>query len=112
MAVSVSTPPVGRQLDSAIKDDVPASEIRDDLARIATRRDELETLLEGTTEQPVLLHPNMATHYRAQVARPADVLNAEGNRAEAAALLRSLIERVVLTPTAQGSNPPVSAVSR
>ena len=90
------------RLIQAIKDGVPASEVRDDLARITARREELETLIEDTTEQPVLLHPNMAMHYRAQVARLADVLNAEENRAEAADLLRSLIERIELTPNAEG----------
>ena len=77
---------------------MPASEVKNDLARIAARREELEAMLEGTTEEPVLLHPNMAAHYRAQVARLAEALNAEENRAEAADLLRSLIERIELTP--------------
>ena len=47
-------------LIQAIKDGVPAAEVKDDLARIAARREELETLLAGTKEEPVLLHPNMA----------------------------------------------------
>ena len=86
----------------AIKDGVPASEIKDDLARIVARREELEALLSGTKEEPVLLHPSMAAHYRAQVEGLAQALNAEANRAEAADLLRSLVERITLTPTAQG----------
>jgi site-specific DNA recombinase len=90
------------RLNQAIKDGVPASEVRDDLARIAARREELEALLDGTTEEPVLLHPNMAAHYRAQVARLAEALNAEENRAEAADLLRSLVDRIELTPNDQG----------
>ena len=57
------------RLIQAIKDGVPASEVKDDLARIAVRRESLEALLEGTTEEPVLLHPSMAAHYRTQVAR-------------------------------------------
>jgi len=36
----------------AIKDGVPASEVKDDLARIAARREELEALLAGTKEDP------------------------------------------------------------
>ena len=50
----------------------------------------------------MLLHPNMAGHYRAQVARLAEALGAEENRAEAADILRSLIERITLTPNAEG----------
>ena len=45
----------------AIKDGVPATEVKDDLARIVMRREELEALLAGTKEEPVLLHPNMAS---------------------------------------------------
>jgi site-specific DNA recombinase len=85
----------------AIKDGVPASEVKDDLARIATRREVLEALIDGTDEQPVLLHPNMAQHYRHQVARLADILSDEQNRAEAADLIRALVDRIELTPNAE-----------
>jgi len=90
------------KLIEAIKDGVPASEVKDDLARIAARREELEALLAGTKEEPVLLHPNMAQHYRAQVVRLAEALAAEQNRAEAADILRSLVDRITLTPNAEG----------
>jgi len=86
----------------AIKDGVPASEVKDDLAGIVMRREELETLLAGTKEEPVLLHPNMAAQYRKQVANLAQVLNREENRSEAAALLRSLVDRIELRPNQQG----------
>ena len=85
----------------AIKDGVPASEVKDDLAGIVMRREELETLLAGTKEEPVLLHPNMAAQYRKQVANLAQVLNREENRGEAAALLRSLVDRIELRPNQQ-----------
>ena len=78
---------------------MPAAEVKDDLARIAARRDELEVLLESNQVEPVLLHPGMAEHYRRQVAALADALNADANRAEAADILRGLIDRIVLTPT-------------
>lgn len=86
----------------AIKDGVPAAEVKDDLARITARREELEALLAGTKEEPVLLHPNMAAHYRNQVASLAQALNREENRAVAADLLRSLLDRIELTPNPQG----------
>ena len=72
--------------------------MKDDLARITARREELESLLAGTKEEPVLLHPGMAEHYRKQVAALADALTAEETRAEAADLLRALIDRIELTP--------------
>ena len=58
----------------------------------------MEASLAGTKDEPVLLHPNMAEHYRAQVANLARVLNREENRAEAADILRSLVDRIELTP--------------
>ena len=89
-------------LIQAIKDGVPASEIKDDLARLTARREELEALLDGTAKEPVLLHPNMAGYYRQQVADLTKALNAEENRAEAADLIRSLVDRITLTPNADG----------
>jgi site-specific DNA recombinase len=86
----------------AIKEGVPASEVKDDLARIMMRREELETLLAGTKEEPVLLHPNMAAEYRKQVVNLAHVLNREETRAEAADILRSLVDRIELRPNQQG----------
>ena len=50
----------------------------------------------------MLLHPNMAAHYRRQVANLAQVLNREENRAEAADILRSLVDRIELMPNQQG----------
>jgi len=89
-------------LIQAIKDGVPASEIKHDLARITARREELEALLDGTKEEPVLLHPNMAGHYRKQIARLTSALNDDENRTEAADLIRSLVDRITLTPNDQG----------
>jgi site-specific DNA recombinase len=89
-------------LIQAIKDGVPA-EIKDDLARIATRRDELEAQLATMDEQPVLLHPNMAGYYRDQVAALAEALNDEQSRAEAAEIIRSLVERIELSPNDEGA---------
>ena len=86
----------------AIKDGVPATEVKDDLARVVMRREELQTLLAGTKEEPVLLHPIMAAEYHRQVANLAQVLNQEENRPEAADILRSLVERIELRPNKQG----------
>jgi hypothetical protein len=86
----------------ALKDGIPASEVKGDLERIATRRAELEALVEGKEEQQVLVHPSMAGHYRQQVQKLTSVLNADENRAEAADLLRALIDRIELTPNAEG----------
>jgi len=89
-------------LIQAIKDGVPASEVKDDLARVAARREELQAMLDGTKEEQVLLHPQMADHYRKQVAKLTAVLNDDENRAEAADIIRSLVERIELTPNGDG----------
>ena len=87
------------RLIQAIKDGIPASEVRDDLARIVSRREALEAELARQADPPpVLMHPTMAEVYRRKVADLAAALNAPEDRAEAADLLRSLIERIVLTP--------------
>jgi DNA invertase Pin-like site-specific DNA recombinase len=86
----------------AIKDGVPATEVKDDLAGLVKRREELEALLAGTKEEPVLLHPNMAAEYHKQVASLAQVLNREENRGEAADILRSLVDRIELKPNKPG----------
>jgi site-specific DNA recombinase len=56
----------------------------------------------------VLLHPNMAAHYRDQVANLTQALTAEENRAEAADLLRSLLDRIELTPVWQDGKETLS----
>lgn len=76
--------------------------MREDLARLTARREELQSLLAGRKEEPVRLHPGMAGHYRVQVANLVEVLNHEDNRAEAAEIFRSLVERITLTPNSDG----------
>ena len=76
--------------------------MKDDLTRIAARRDELQCLLAGSEEEPVLLHSSMGAYFREQVAKLTEVLNREENRAEAADALRSLVYRIELTPNDQG----------
>jgi site-specific DNA recombinase len=80
---------------------VPGHAVKDDFNRILARREELEALLTETKAEPVLLHPNVVAHYREQVAALNQALTSEENRAEAADLLRSLIDRIELTPNAE-----------
>jgi site-specific DNA recombinase len=50
----------------------------------------------------VVLHPNLAEVYRQKVARLEEALNKPDVRAEAAEILRSLIDRIVLRPRSEG----------
>ena len=53
----------------------------------------------GTEKSEPLIHPNLAELYRRKVADLADAIHAPENRDEAFEVIRSLIDRVVLTPT-------------
>jgi hypothetical protein len=89
----------GTGLFSSIKDGVPGSLVKDDLIRVSARQQELETLLATTEEPPpVLIHPSMAERYKQEVAALSEALADENYRSEAAELLRSLVEKVALTP--------------
>lgn len=86
----------------SIKDGVPATLIKDDLVRVSARCDELKQILDNTEDTPVLIHPRMADRYKKEVAALRAALNDEANRTEAAELLRSLVDKIVLTPKATG----------
>jgi len=59
---------------------------------------ELDELLETTFEAPTLFHPNMAGRYHGEVKALIASLNTEGQWAEAAELIRGLIDKIVLSP--------------
>ena len=56
------------------------------------------TLASSPKPEPVALHPGLAGIYAGKVSDLAEALNEEGTRAEAADLLRGLIEKVILQP--------------
>ncbi len=65
------------------------------------RRKELKEILENTEEEKVLLHPNLAQRYKEEVQNLVGSLNSGDRRMEAAEILRSLIEKITLTPNAE-----------
>ncbi len=69
----------------------------------AERIEELKVLIGDTDEVPVLLHPNMAHHYQKEVKALIASLNQQDHRQEAADLIRSLIQKIVLTPKEDNS---------
>ena len=52
--------------------------------------------------EPLRLHPNLAAVYRQKVMALEEALNDETDRAEAQAIIRALIDRVVLVPAEDG----------
>ena len=72
------------------------------LRSLQKRREELTHLMDATEEAPVLFHPNMAKHYHKEVRGLIESLNDPATRLEAGTILRSLVERIVLTPREDG----------
>jgi hypothetical protein len=78
----------------AIIDGVP-----DKMGQLEARKIELEAKLEDGEEETVLIHPEMGRYYRDQVAALSEALGDEDYRAEAVGIIRTLVDKVVLTPT-------------
>jgi site-specific DNA recombinase len=89
-----------KKLIQAITDGVPGATLKDQFIEREARKAELTTLLATAEDPPALLHPNMATHYREQVSHLHMALReeTEEKRLEAGEVLRSLVQRIVLTP--------------
>ena len=77
---------------------MPPERLKDRMQVLEDRRAELKHILENTEEAPVLFHPQMAQRYHEEVQRLIAAMNEEDHRAEAADLIRSLVDRIVLTP--------------
>ena len=88
------------KLIEAIKQGIPASEIKSEFTRIAKQRAQAEQLLHNQNKPPISLHPDMAQRYQMEVSALRDSLNNEENRHEASELIRTLIDKVVLVPDA------------
>ncbi|MEQ8694504.1 MAG: recombinase family protein [Gammaproteobacteria bacterium] len=99
---------IDRELDKlveAICEGIPAAKVKDKMWALENEKAELEGSLADTTEEPVLIHPNMAEVYRKQVTSLHASLNDENRRAEAVDIVRSLVEKIVLTPASvEGKN--------
>ena len=77
----------------------------DKMWALENEKAELEGSFAETAEEPVLIHPNMAEVYRKQVTELHASLNDEERRAEAVDIVRSLVEKIVLTPAlVEGKN--------
>jgi site-specific DNA recombinase len=86
------------KLLTAIKAGGPIQAIVDDMKRLEARKAELAGLLAEAEEPAPLLHPNMGEIYRRKVSALATALGNTETRLEAAELIRTLVERVILTP--------------
>jgi hypothetical protein len=92
------------KLLQAIKAGGPIESIVVDMQRLEARKKDLQQTLAEAVEPPPLLHPEMASFYRDQVAQLHEALHdeAEPARLRAAEAIRSLVDKIVLTPSADG----------
>ncbi|WP_156383976.1 zinc ribbon domain-containing protein [Methylobacterium sp. Leaf456] len=91
-----------RRIIEAVKEGYTSEAMKNEFNAFGERRKELTELLIEKNPEPVLLHPNMALRYRKEVTALVDALNHDERRDEAAELIRSLVERIVLTPDPNG----------
>ena len=92
---------IGREiakLIEALKNSGPAQAIVTEIQKLEARQAELESTLADAKRPAPLLHPNMARIYQQKLERLYETLEDEEARHEAATILRSLIDRVVLMP--------------
>jgi hypothetical protein len=90
-------------MQALLNETMPEKAIREQSHSLHARKQDLERVLADAVEPP-LLHPEMASFYRAQVAQLHEALHDDGApaRLRAAEAIRSLVDKIVLTPTADG----------
>jgi site-specific DNA recombinase len=87
----------------AIEDGLYQPSMKARMAELEAEKAALEERLASAPEPPkIRLHPNLAGLYREKVARLEQALADPEIEAEAAAIIRSQIERITLTPNAVG----------
>ncbi len=92
---------IERQLEKlldALLDDGDAKILVKRMKELEARQEVLETELSQADSPPPLLHPNMAGVYQRKIQDLHAALNSEDSKVEAAEILRTLIDAIVLTP--------------
>jgi site-specific DNA recombinase len=88
----------------AIEDGMYSPALTERMRGLETRKIEFASALTAQpAAAPIALHPNLAELYRCTVEELEIALNDESTKAEAAVIVRSLIDMVVLTPEAEAS---------
>ncbi|WP_220180998.1 hypothetical protein [Paracoccus versutus] len=87
-------------MDLYMRDAISIEAVKERGDKLRARKVELQDFLANADEPPPLLHPNMALQYRARVQQLYETLQGddEAQRIEAAEIIRSLVDRIVLTP--------------
>jgi len=86
---------------TAIEDGMYTPFLKERMKALETRKPEILPIMASAEAPPVVrLHHNASEVYRRKVAELELALNDDSIKAEAAEILRSLVDRIVLTPTA------------
>ena len=89
----------------AIEDGMYSPVLKERMQALEARKAEVTTTLNAAAEvAPIELHPNLAELYRRKVSELELALNDDSIKAEASDILRSLIDKVVLSPAADAPN--------
>ncbi|WP_375415562.1 recombinase family protein [uncultured Bradyrhizobium sp.] len=86
------------KLIDAITRGVDPLQVKDRINALSERQREIESRLARTEPAPVLIHPSMAHRYHVSVQNLIESLNEPEQRETSAALIRKLVEKIVLTP--------------
>ena len=87
-----------KRIVQAVMDGFATDDLKRESNAIVEREIELQGLIAGQQEAPVLLHPSMAQRYRTEVSNLIDALDDTKHRQEAIRLIQGLIEKVVVCP--------------
>lgn len=93
-----------KRMVQAIMDGFATPALKIQLDDLNSRRDELKWRMSSTREVPAYIHPAMAQRYRDEVCSLVRSLNDPKSKHEAVDLLRSLVDRIVLTPDPEGQS--------
>jgi site-specific DNA recombinase len=90
---------IGTLLDAFASGVLKGASVQTKLEALEGRQGEVAKELAGLSEEPVRLHPNLASLYRRKVTALQDVLQSDATRTEAVEIIRSLVEQVIFRPT-------------
>lgn len=91
---------VQKLMDLYLKDALSVEDVKGHGDKLRARKAELTAFLETADEPPPLLHPSMAQQYQFRVQQLYEALrdDSDDKRMEAADIIRSLVEDIILTP--------------
>ena len=92
---------IGTLLDAFASGALKGPSVQTKLDALEARQAEVMKELAGVLDEPVRLHPNLATTYRRKVAALQNLLESDATRTEAVEIIRSLVDQVIFRPTAE-----------